>query len=376
MTVRSDEGLVFDANGYFSFELGRFLTQYILMQQKNPQTIQFAFVPTSPSTTHQLLAAILFNNKRLFEVILNKNGSINVGITDDSNRVVVRTFVGNFSDGHRHFFVARFHRDQATVVTKNLDLYDVIEITLGGQQAETNNSFSVRGRKKYRGCISNLNIDFGVADFHITPISDLYNSSYSLGNYTHLIQPNFIRKSACGPFRIRNSLPVFHELAELPIWETNFKRLVYRGDIMNLFVKEEGKFWIWIATFIILLVLSFLIVIVVFCYWLMRTEVSNKPITDCIEEEQPLQTSPPEGILYAHKKFSINSHLWSVTSNANRVAISEQQHQNNTNRQRRDRNTSKQRTVFVMEMSVRFRNPVLRRLRRRQRLHPTRNVSL
>ncbi|KAE9412081.1 hypothetical protein Angca_001547, partial [Angiostrongylus cantonensis] len=54
---------------------------------------------------------------RLFEVILNKNGSINVAIIDENKRAAVRTFVGNFSDGYRHFFVAHFGKHQATVVT-------------------------------------------------------------------------------------------------------------------------------------------------------------------------------------------------------------------------------------------------------------------
>lgn len=54
---------------------------------------------------------------RVFEVILNKNGSVNVGIVDETGRGVVRTFVGNFSDGYRHFFVARFGAHKATAVT-------------------------------------------------------------------------------------------------------------------------------------------------------------------------------------------------------------------------------------------------------------------
>ena len=54
---------------------------------------------------------------RLFEVILNRNGSINVGVVNEDKRAVVRTFVGNFSDGYRHFFVARFGAHQATAVT-------------------------------------------------------------------------------------------------------------------------------------------------------------------------------------------------------------------------------------------------------------------
>lgn len=132
----SDEGLILASNAYFTFDVGRFLSRYILAPQKLTQTLQFAFSPTAPSMAHQLIASVLFSDDRfvsllvsmpsdsvldevfrLFEVVLNRNGSVNVGIVDDTKRTVVRTFAGNFSDGHRHFFVARFGAHQATTVT-------------------------------------------------------------------------------------------------------------------------------------------------------------------------------------------------------------------------------------------------------------------
>ncbi|KAJ1361487.1 hypothetical protein KIN20_020746 [Parelaphostrongylus tenuis] len=60
-----DEGLVFAANSYFLFDMGRFLSRFILTPQKRvTQTVQFAFAPASPSTSHQLLASVLFNDER------------------------------------------------------------------------------------------------------------------------------------------------------------------------------------------------------------------------------------------------------------------------------------------------------------------------
>ncbi|KAK6015021.1 EGF-like domain protein, partial [Ostertagia ostertagi] len=105
-----DEGITLASNAHFTFDLGR----------SSHRSCNSHFAPTSPSTTHQTLATVLFNDERLFEVILNRNGSVNVGIVDDSKRTVVRTFVGNFSNGYRHFFVARFGEHQATTVTVSL----------------------------------------------------------------------------------------------------------------------------------------------------------------------------------------------------------------------------------------------------------------
>ncbi|VDN21439.1 unnamed protein product [Cylicostephanus goldi] len=116
----TDNGFTIYATAYFTFDIDRFLSRYILTPAKTTQTLQFAFAPLSPSTHHQHLATIYFKDERLLEVILNRNGSINVGIISDEKRDVVRTFVGNYSDGYRHFLVARFGAHQATTVTVSL----------------------------------------------------------------------------------------------------------------------------------------------------------------------------------------------------------------------------------------------------------------
>ncbi|KAK6046475.1 EGF-like domain protein [Cooperia oncophora] len=105
-----DEGLTLASDAHFTFDVGRFLSRYILTPQKLTQKLQFAFAPASPSTTHQTLATVLFNDERLFEVVLNKNGSINVGIVDDNKRTVVRTFAGNFSERLSTFLCRSFWR--------------------------------------------------------------------------------------------------------------------------------------------------------------------------------------------------------------------------------------------------------------------------
>ncbi|CAJ0595321.1 unnamed protein product, partial [Cylicocyclus nassatus] len=175
-----DNGFTIYGTAYFTFDIDRFLSRYILTPTKKTQTLQFAFAPLSPSTHHQHLATIYFKDERLLEVILNRNGSINVGIISDEKRDVVRTFVGNYSDGYRHFFVARFGAHQATTVTvdairhdfdfvaDNLDLFNAREITIGGRKFEKREVIpSIK--TYYDGCVSNLELDFGIPALHATP---------------------------------------------------------------------------------------------------------------------------------------------------------------------------------------------------------------
>ncbi|KAE9418181.1 hypothetical protein Angca_007618 [Angiostrongylus cantonensis] len=60
-----DEGLLLTASSYFLFDMERVLSRFILIPQKRvTQTMQFAFAPTSPSTNHQQLASVVFNDER------------------------------------------------------------------------------------------------------------------------------------------------------------------------------------------------------------------------------------------------------------------------------------------------------------------------
>ncbi|ETN85178.1 EGF-like domain protein [Necator americanus] len=59
-----DNGLILAANSYFTFDMDRFLSRYILSPMKRTQTLQFAFAPSSPSTHHQILATVQFKDER------------------------------------------------------------------------------------------------------------------------------------------------------------------------------------------------------------------------------------------------------------------------------------------------------------------------
>nr|CDJ92617.1 Laminin G and EGF domain containing protein [Haemonchus contortus] len=301
-----DEGLTFDSNAHFTFDIGRFLSRYILTPQKLTQKLQFAFAPKSPSTTHQTLATVSFADNRLFEVILNKNGSVNVGIVNDGKKPIVRTFAGNFSNGYRHFFSARFGAHQATSVTvdavrhdfdfmaDNLDLYNAKEITLGGREIDKDEPHVTSSKDKYSGCISNLDINYGVPALHLTPISYLDDSFPSMANYSRLSSGVIVPKGACAPFQIQNVLPVFREPVELPVWETNFKRLVYKEGNNEAAGGEEGKFWLWTLCIVIsLMVILLIATVITCCCFLFSSRSNDKPMLSKDEEEaQPLRGTP------------------------------------------------------------------------------------
>ncbi|KAJ1361486.1 hypothetical protein KIN20_020745 [Parelaphostrongylus tenuis] len=175
-------------------------------------------------------------------------------------------------------------------VVNNLDLYDVKEIILGGQRVEKANLLSTGKKSNYSGCVANLDVDYGNPALHVTPVSYFYDSSHSLANFTHVKpSPVVIGKRACAPFKVPNFLPVFRESAELPIWETNFKRLIYHNDVMELSINEEGKLWVWLAgLMIVLFIVSLLMIIIACIYCVMRAKSKMKPII-AKDEEQPLQ---------------------------------------------------------------------------------------
>ncbi|WKX92397.1 hypothetical protein Q1695_010433 [Nippostrongylus brasiliensis] len=315
-----DEGIILASNAYLTFDNRGFLSRYILPPQKRTQTLQFAFAPSVPSTSHQFLANVLFNDGRVFEVILNKNGSVNVAVVDDSRRTVVRTFAGNFHNGYRHFFVARFGAHQATTViidttrhdfdfvADNLDLFQAKEINLGGREVEL---LAASDKSNYSGCISNLDIDYGVPALHVTPIADLDNQS--MISYSRLSPAVVVvQRGACAPFQIQNSLRVFINPVELPVWETNFKRLVYHDNNSDS-LSEEGQFWMWgLCIVISLMVMLLLMTLIVCCCCLIGGGKSSAKPRISKDEEQPLHTAnstPLPNLLERQPKFGAQKHV-------------------------------------------------------------------
>ncbi|KHJ81914.1 hypothetical protein OESDEN_18397, partial [Oesophagostomum dentatum] len=174
-----DDGLKLAASSYFTFDIDRFLSRYIMTPTKTDPEAAVRLRPSIAIDTSSDASYGSFQRQqdtcsRLFEVVLNRNGSINVGVINEDKRAVVRTFVGNFSDGYRHFFVARFGAHQATAVTvdairhdfdfiaENLDLYNAKEITLGGRDPEKPEIFTANSKSYYNGCVSSKQRFFGL----------------------------------------------------------------------------------------------------------------------------------------------------------------------------------------------------------------------
>lgn len=54
---------------------------------------------------------------RRFEVILNRNGSLNAALILTDDDVEIHTFRGNFTDGYRHFIMLTFNDPRGMSIT-------------------------------------------------------------------------------------------------------------------------------------------------------------------------------------------------------------------------------------------------------------------
>ena len=85
------------------------------------------------------------------------------------------TFKGNFTDGYRHFFVARFistapprvyvdgaRKDFAPIETENLSLYRSRRLWLGGQSAPADFESGIPPKKNLQGCVSSWSLPFPI----------------------------------------------------------------------------------------------------------------------------------------------------------------------------------------------------------------------
>lgn len=144
---------------------------------------------------------------RELQVVLNRNGSVNVGVVHPAilDRTQVYTFDGNFTDGYRHFFQATFTIGRPTLVLvdavkKYLDpslrmhLADVEKFYFGGAAEESDELIEAEPLEedelfglpigtdltpefhKYRGCMSSkwaeegiLSLILEILDFFAKP---------------------------------------------------------------------------------------------------------------------------------------------------------------------------------------------------------------
>ncbi|KAF8365258.1 itx-1, partial [Pristionchus pacificus] len=276
----------------------RYIDHYPLADRSHSQTLKMAFKSNKQPNTKQTIATLHFNDGSLFEVLLNRNGSIHVGAVR-GDKAEVLTFAGNFSDGYRHFIVAQFKNDSATAIlidssrhdlpwsTHNLDLFDAFSLTLG---TPNDTRYTDAQREHFDGCVSNVELDYQITAVKIEPIAELYNVSSTRWSVTS-IRPegssilDMIQHS-CGQFKEKDHLPGLPSKIDYPVWDTNFGRLIYSGLWLEGGEEDGGTNWL----LIILIILVILIIIGAVVYFMC---FRNKTPPKKTVEETPLNPIQP-----------------------------------------------------------------------------------
>ncbi|CAJ0560159.1 unnamed protein product, partial [Mesorhabditis spiculigera] len=336
-TCALDDGLRFDGNSVLEFQVGEILKSVILDEDpKYSQLLKFAFsarVSMHPSKQH--LATIRFKDPSMrFELILNRNGTINAGAVF-AKEIQVITFAGNFTDGFRHFVVVQFSKKHATAVVidslrrdfdvvakgDNLDLYTAERIEIGGQPEEV---FVPNNRAKrqlenpsrlstnYEGCISNLLVDYQRSQLTFEPFGYLGNSAHPHSSRVRML-PNTAERVKCADFYEANALPSYQNTVEFPNWSTNFARRTY-NDHAPLDQEDgdgDATNW-WLIGLLLSLLLITLLTVGLCCYCACKDpkpEPKEKP-----EEHVPLRpqdfgnhTPPPKPLVEQrpHNKYEV-----------------------------------------------------------------------
>lgn len=275
-----------------------YLDHYPLADQSHHQILKLAFKSNGQPHTKQTIATLYFKDDSIFEVLLNRNGSVHIGAVR-GEKTDVLTFAGNYSDGYRHFLVARFKNDSSTVIlidstrhdlrstSGNLDLFDALSLTLG---SPSDTRFVDAQREAFDGCVSNVELDYQITAVKIEPIAELYNASTTRWSVTSLRPEGTsildLRLESCGQFKEKNHLPGLPSKVHFPEWDTNFGRLIYTGLWLEG-GEEESSFPAWLIIVIIIIVL-FLVAVFVYCLFCRK---SSPPKKSC--EEVPLNPIQP-----------------------------------------------------------------------------------
>ncbi|KAF1769035.1 hypothetical protein GCK72_000848 [Caenorhabditis remanei] len=308
-TCSLDEGIHLEKNGFIEFDISKEMKMYLFDNgQKIPQLLKFAF---SSGVVEELddkavLASVIFKDKRKLEIEINPNRTINVAITYENGKSDILNFVGDFLDGYRHFVVVQTNQGSATAVMidslrqdfeyrdyeRNIDMFSAALIKIGDQSSETEgyNKFG------FEGCISNFLVDYQRgSSLTFQPISYFANPSH---HYHKLIESDKVTLGGCAEFEVPNSLPVYQNRVKFPIWETDFKRFIYHGEIENSdfgdnnnWSDEDSGSLMWVIFIIFVLLVIFLIV---FCIFMKccREKIHARDDGYHHDEDLPLHMAP------------------------------------------------------------------------------------
>ncbi|CAI5437643.1 unnamed protein product [Caenorhabditis angaria] len=325
-----DDGIKFENNEWFSFDIGGVLQPYENMKSREPQLFKFAFSVKNSKLKilkKQRIASILLYDDRSLEVEIQPNRTINV-ILYGNNRYIpdVINFDGDFADGYRHFFVVQFHPNQATAIMldslrqdfpyqmNNFNLIHAKTIRIGENSSDSYDGFE--------GCVSNLLIDFQYGGLlHFTPIAYLGIPSHHLHRFV-TTSSEVVILGGCSPFQVPNSLPVYRNRVEFPVWETDFRRQIYHGDIemfdddQPIFEETYNNSLIWLLVICIILFLVALLVFYTFmkcCKEQVHTRATPYSVDEEGFEDEPLTKTryrPPQPSPPPQKKSALsNYHL-------------------------------------------------------------------
>ncbi|EJD74735.1 CBR-ITX-1 protein, partial [Loa loa] len=276
-----DDGAYFAGNSILVLNTAEIFEKVIVnWNEIDEQTFSFAFSTTYTAKSTklakpQILTTIHFKHNKMLQVILCKNGSINIAImsTDVS---FVHTFPYNYNDGYRHYFHSRFRPNKSLKVTIDSWKYDLpsdlstdlslsyaIKFSFGGPYI-TDISDVTKDDKKtlkynYTGCLSNIDIDVNVARMHLKPISYLHKPELEFAESVTIVG-NKIQLGACNAFLIPGSLPSMLNTVTAPVWDSPFVTEPYQRSVddMKDVGETDGTGW-WIIPFIILISLIILI---------------------------------------------------------------------------------------------------------------------
>uniref|UniRef100_A0A0R3RIZ1 LAM_G_DOMAIN domain-containing protein n=1 Tax=Elaeophora elaphi TaxID=1147741 RepID=A0A0R3RIZ1_9BILA len=269
-----DNGAYFAGNSILILNAAEIFEKVIFdWNEADEQTFSFAFSTTSTAkstklTKPQALATIHFKHNKMLQVILCKNGSINIAITS-SDVSFVYTFPYNYNDGYRHYFHSRFRTSKSLKITvrhlhidswkydfpselaAGLSLAYAIKFSFGGPYITDISDVTKIDKKtmkyNYTGCLSNIDIDINVARMRLQPISYLTNQKHEFAESITIIGN-----------KIQLGASILNTVAA-PLWDSPFVTEPYQrpnednDDEMN--VEEIEQFEWWIIPFIITLIL-------------------------------------------------------------------------------------------------------------------------
>uniref|UniRef100_A0A1I7TKP9 Neurexin-4 n=1 Tax=Caenorhabditis tropicalis TaxID=1561998 RepID=A0A1I7TKP9_9PELO len=309
-TCSLDEGVHLEKNGFIDFDISNEMSRiFVERSVKTPQLLKFAFSsgPVDELEDKAVLASVTFKDRRKLEIEINPNRTVNVAITYENGKADVLNFIGDFLDGYRHFVVIQTNQASATAVMidslrqdfeyrdydRNIDMFSAESVKIGDQYSE------IEGYNKngFEGCVSNFVIDYQRgSSLSYRPITYFSNSNHHLSK---LIRFDRAVSGGCASFEVPNSLPVYQNRVKFPVWETDFTRFNYRGEIEsgddsgnnNDWTQEDSGSLMWVIFIILVLVVIFLII---FCIFMKccREKIHARDDGYNHDEEIPLNLAP------------------------------------------------------------------------------------